>query len=100
MTYLIAILSVILVITFWRIFLPIALIAAVGLGLLILYINQESDRGARDQARAEEALRKRIAEAKAIGSGVDREWTVKSETDPVKSEPCWITGPVMHSRWS
>ena len=36
MTYLIAILSVILVITFWRIFLPIALIAAVGLGLLIL----------------------------------------------------------------
>ena len=89
MTWLIAIICIILIIYFWRIFLPLAIIAAIGLGIFILYMLWESDRSARnwklaEQNRklAEQTVRERIAKAKATAGNVIREWEVFSETDP------------------
>jgi len=82
MAWLIAIACIILVIIFWRIFLPIALVAAVGLGLLLLYLQGEHDRSERKQKLAEQTVRQRIAKAKATAGDVVREWKVWSKTDP------------------
>lgn len=86
MTWLIAIVCVILVVVFWRIFLPLALIAAVGLGLLVLYVVTESNRSERQQKLAEQTVREKIAKAKAAAGDVVREWEVLSETDPASGE--------------
>ena len=93
MVWLIAIICIILVVVFWRIFLPLALIAAVGLGLLLLYVQGESGRRAQRQKleeqkvrEAEQAVRQRIATAKATAGNVVRQWEILSETDPASGE--------------
>ena len=73
----------------WRIFLPIALIAAVGLGLLVLYIVmgvEDSDRNEHKRKLTEQTVREKIANAKATAGDVLREWEVRSETDPASGE--------------
>jgi len=86
MAWLIAIICIILVIIFWRIFLPLALIAAVGFGLFMLYMLGESDRNERKRKVAEQTVRERITNAKAAVGGVVRQWEVGSETDPASGE--------------
>ncbi len=86
MAWLIAIICIIVVIVFWRIFLPLAVIAAVGLGLLLLYSQGESDRSERKRKLAEQTVRQKIANAKATAGDVVREWEVSSETDPASGE--------------
>lgn len=86
MGWLIAIICIILAIYFWRITLPLLAIVAVGLGLLFLYIQVESERSAREQKLAEQALREKIANAKATAGDVVRKWEVWSETDPASGE--------------
>ena len=86
MTWLIAIICIILVIVFWRIFVPLALIAAVGLGLLLLYLQGDSERSERKRKLEEQTVRQRIAKAKATAGDVVREWEVSSETDPASGE--------------
>jgi len=82
MTWLIAIVCIILIIYFWRIFLPLAIIAAIGLGVFLLYMHGEMDRNERNRKLAEQTVRERIAKAKATAGDVVREWEVFSETDP------------------
>ena len=86
MAWLIAIICIILVVVFWRIFLPLALIAAVGLGLLLLYVLAESNRSERQRKLAEQAVGERIARAKATAGDVVREWEVHLATDPASGE--------------
>ncbi len=86
MVWLIAIICIILVVVFWRIFIPLALIAAVGLGLLLLYAQGEGDRSESKRKLAEQTVRERIANAKATAGDVVREWEVWSQTDPASGE--------------
>lgn len=86
MTWLIAIICIILVVVFWRIFLPLALIAAVGVGLWLLYLQRESDGSERTQKPTEQAVRERIANAKAAAHDIARRWEVRTETDPASGE--------------
>lgn len=86
MIWLIGIICIILVIVFWRIFLPLALIAAVGLGLLLLYVLAESSRSERERKLAEQTVRERIAKAKATAGDIVREWEVQLATDPASGE--------------
>ena len=86
MTWLIAIICIILAIAFWRIFVPLAIIAAVGLGLLLLYFQGESARSERKRQLEEQAVRQRIANSKATARDIVREWDVSAETDPASGE--------------
>jgi hypothetical protein len=86
MAWLIVIISVILVVLFWRIFLPLALVAAVGVALLLLYEQGESNRSERERKLAEQTLRERIATARANAGNAVREWDVWSETDPASGQ--------------
>jgi len=86
MTWLIAIICVVLVVVFWRIFLPLAVIAAIALGVLILYAQGDDDRTARKRKITEQTVRDRIAAAKATTSNAAREWEVSEETDPASGE--------------
>ena len=86
MAWLIAIICIILVIVFWRIFLPIAIIAAVGLGLVFLYVVGESERSERERQVAEQTTLERIAKAKVAAGDVVREWKVLFQTDPASGK--------------
>jgi hypothetical protein len=82
MSWLVGIICVVIVIYFWRIFLPLGVLAAVGLGGLLLYEDYESDQ--RNEARAKEAqnLRTRIATAQENATPEGKEWVVYARNDP------------------
>lgn len=82
MAWLIGIICVVIVIIFWRIFLPLGIVVAVVIGGYLFY--QENENEKRRQAEAEEAerLRIRIADAQRNATSVDREWRVYGEPDP------------------
>jgi len=86
MAWLIGIVCIILIIIFWRIFIPIALLVAVGFGILLLYSWHESDRSERRRAEAEQATKKRIADALANPDTTSREWGIGVERDPASGE--------------
>ena len=86
MSWLIAIACIILVAIFWRVLLPIALVAFVGIGLLILYLKVDSERSERQRIKAEQEVRERIANAQAVSKGTERAWEVLTETDPASGE--------------
>ncbi len=62
-----------LVVIFWRIFLPLSVLAAVGVALLI-YHNEE--RKTQEKERAAAALRQKISEARANTTSEEKEWHV------------------------
>src|SRR5262249_23754176 len=86
MSWLIAIVCIILILVFWRIFLPLAVIAAVLVGLWLLYTQQESKRSERERKLAAQTVRQRIANAKANAGNNVRQWEVLFETDPASGE--------------
>ena len=59
MTWLIAIISIILIVVFWRIFAFVAVIAAIGLVVVVLYFQAESNRNEQKQKREAEVVRQK-----------------------------------------
>ena len=89
MAWIVGIICIILIVVFWRIFASIAVIAAVGLALILLYVKIENDQNQRNQIAAEQRhviavqeLRTKIAKAQASAKGVSRTWEVSTEIDP------------------
>jgi len=93
MGWVIAIICIILVVIFWRIFLPLGVIAAVVIALAFLYFKAQSDRDDEKRLQAERETQERIARAHAAvqqkiaksqrnGASVEREWEVATEADP------------------
>lgn len=87
MAWLIGIVSIVIVIVFWRIFLPIAVVAAVGIGGWLLYERNQTEQRMAENARSEREIEQRIADAKASASDENRKWTVFSIDDPASGEP-------------
>jgi hypothetical protein len=90
MGWLVAIVCVILVVIFWRIFLPVALVVVVAGILFFVYSEQQSARAERRQRAAaqaaEQAVRSRIARASENASDTLRQWYVLSQPDPAGGE--------------
>ena len=97
MGWIVAIICIILVVIFWRIFVPLAIVAAVGFALLLLYIIVDSNQKEHKRAQAEQEVREkftkaqaaaqeRIAKAKATAGDVVQQWEVSAETDPASGE--------------
>lgn len=87
MAWLIGIIAIVIVVLYWRIFLPIIAVAAVGIGGWLLY---EYDKDQREEAEREKnkiMVAKQIAEAKANASDMDRKWEVFTIDDPASGEP-------------
>jgi hypothetical protein len=85
MSWLIAIISIILIIVFWRIFLPLALVGGVivGLVILVIYVKDKNTTQKRieQEQRAQDLIARRIASARA-NLDFTRKWEVISEKDP------------------
>jgi hypothetical protein len=86
MGWLVAFVLIILAVIFWRISLPLLIIAVVGVGLIFLYIQGEDARVARKQKIEERAVRERFANAKATVGKVARKWEVLFYTDPASGK--------------
>ena len=88
MGWLIGIICLIVVILFWRIFLPLALLAAVGVGVFVVYEKSGTDRREREIRKKEQEVQLQIAEAKAkaTAGSTEHKWTVLTEADPASGE--------------
>ena len=93
MAWLIAIVCIILLAVFWRVFAPIVAFAVVGAVLLgiVLYFNSESNKREYERkqqaeresvAREREATRAKLAQGNAKAATVQRQWEVRTVKDP------------------
>ena len=93
MAWLIAIICIILVVVFWRVFAPIIALAVVGAVLLgiVLYFNSESNKREYERkqqaeresvARERESTRAKLAQGNAKAAVVQRQWEIRTEKDP------------------
>lgn len=84
MGWLIGIVCVILVLVFWRVFLPLGVIAAAAIGLFVLHENNESEKRQREIQQAAQANRTKIAIAKQ--NETPKDWTLLYESDPASGK--------------
>src|SRR2546430_996239 len=85
MTWLIAVICILVVVIFWRISLPIAVTAAVALVLFILHVRSENRRSAQTPRQAGQAAQQKIAAPQEPPS-VAREWQTVSQRDPASGK--------------
>lgn len=82
MSWLIGIVAVVIVVYFWRIFLPLGVVAGLVLGAVLLYADYQSGQKKAEKAAADAALRERIAAAQSTASAEGKSWHVRTEPDP------------------
>ena len=76
MAWLIGIIAIVIVVIFWRIFLPIIAIAAVGIGSWLMYEYNEDQREEAERKKNRASVAQQIADAKENASDLDREWAI------------------------
>ena len=104
MAWLVGIIVAIIAIRFWRISLPLLGIAAVGIGGMLLYEQNQSEQ--RKQAREDNKanVAQKIREARDIATDTGREWAMFTMDDPASGQAvprlariqsndglCWLT---------
>lgn len=86
MAWIAGIIGLIIVIVYWRIFLPILGIAVLGIGIL-LYAESEKEKNRKAEVKeTKQVIAVQIATAKANASDVDRVWGVWRYEDPASGE--------------
>ncbi len=93
MGWLVGIISVIIIVCFWRVFLPIAVVLGLVLGAWLLNVQHQNDidrkeaaAAAREKATAQKELRVRIATAQKYASSYGRKWVVSGSLDPASNK--------------
>jgi hypothetical protein len=86
LTWLLAIVCIIIVIAAWRIFLPLAIAAIVLFAALFIYLENHKQSTEKKRIATEQALADRIAKAKEKAPEAPREWQVRSEPDPASGK--------------
>lgn len=82
MSWLIGIICVVIVISLWRIFLPLGILAAISIAGFILYENHESDKRKKVKIIETQQLRDRIASSQRNATSEGKEWIIYVESDP------------------
>jgi type II secretory pathway pseudopilin PulG len=82
MAWLIGIFCVVVVIIFWRIFLPLGILALVGIVVLFMAIQDNEEKRAREKAQQAAELRQKIAQARENATSEGKEWRVSYQKDP------------------
>src|SRR5262245_7026596 len=85
MAWLIGIVCVILVVRFWKIFLPVAVLAGIAIGGLWLYEDQQRQQREKKQHEATGALRAKLFSARTANAST-QQWDVREETDPASGK--------------
>lgn len=93
MVWLIAIMCIIVVVVFWRVFPPLALMAAYG--LLVLFIYTQSNYARNERRTAEQTPQQTVATANATTGALARVWQVSSEPDPASGAKMPRTASVL-----
>ena len=86
MEWLIGIISVVIVIYFWRIFLSLGVLAGIALGGFVLYDQNQSEKRKEERAKTAQELRARIANAQRNATPEGREWKIYGERDPASNK--------------
>lgn len=86
MAWLVGIIVAIFAIRFWRISLPLLGVAALGIGGLLLYENQQSENRKAERERTEVEIAQQVRDAKANASADGREWAVRWRQDPASEK--------------
>lgn len=87
MAWLVGIICVILIIAFWRVFLPLALIAGVAFAIFIVSSQEKQENRRKAKQAAEDALRTKIAVAQQNATSEGKEWQVYYQPDPASQIP-------------
>lgn len=82
MSWLIGIICIVLVIYFWRIFLPLGILAGLGLGGFFLYEEHQREQRQKAEVEAAQQLRERIAAAQKNATSNGKTWVLHGEPDP------------------
>ncbi len=82
MGWLIGTICVVIAICFWRIFLPLGLVAGVVLGGFLLYEQNKTERKKEAEAKAAQQLQNKVAVAQKNASAEGRKWVVYGRRDP------------------
>lgn len=86
MSWLIGIICVVIVIYFWRIFLPLGVVTGVTLGGFLLYEENQSNKRKEEKERATQELRIKIATAQRNATPEGKEWIVYARKDPASEK--------------
>lgn len=86
MGWIIGIICVILVIAYWRFFLPLALVLAVIIGLFIWNEQVKHEKTQKEEAATELALRNKISAAQQNQTDEGKEWYVIYRKDPASEQ--------------
>lgn len=86
MSWLIGIACVVIVIIFWRIFLPLIVIAGIAIGGLYLYDKNETNKRIEKKERTARELRTKILTAQNNASPEGKEWIVSGSRDPASGK--------------
>lgn len=95
MAWLIGIICVVIVATFWRVFLPIAVVAVIGISLFLWNAEYKKDRELAQTENAKEKLREKIAIAQQNASPDKNKWKVFFENDPASGIPIARTASII-----
>ena len=86
MDWLIGIICVVIVVRFWRIFLPLGVAAVLSLVGFYLYDHHQSEKWQKAKAKEIREIRAKVATAKKNAASEDKEWIVLGERDPASGE--------------
>ncbi len=82
MVWLIGIICLILIVVFWRVFLPIAVIAFLGVGLFSWNMEYQQEQEIIQAEKQKKQLKSKIADAQKNASAEGKEWEIFFEKDP------------------
>ena len=86
MDWLIGIICVVTVVRFWRIFLPLGVVAVLALVGFYLYDHHQSESWQKAKANEIQEIRARVATAKQNATSEGKEWIVYGERDPASGK--------------
>ena len=95
MAWIIGIICIIIVVIFWRIFLPLGVVAAVGIGLIVLGAQYGQEKKKEKKEAEKAALKQKISDARANATSEGKEWRVSYRQDPASGKQvvrsCYIS---------
>lgn len=95
MTWLIGLLCIVIIVAFWRVFLPLALIAIMGIIFLFWIMVQDGKERGQDKQKEVEMLHTKIKNAQLSASAEGKEWKLLYEPDPASDIPIARTASIL-----
>lgn len=86
MGWIVGIICIILVVVFWRIFAPLAVIVVLAIGGFLVYDNNQNNKREREREQAERTLSDKLAAVINNAGHAELQWVVQNVRDPASGE--------------